>query len=313
MRVLFVSSGNKAKGISSIVKRQGDSLEKKGIKIYYYKIQGKGMQGYLANIKPLKNFIKQIQPDIIHAHYLHSGVLASLSGAKPLIVSLMGSDVKSSGLFKLMVCIFSYLFWSHTIVKSKDMQKSLWLNKTHVIPNGINQKVFSVIDKNQACVKLGWDKLKRHILFAANPNRLEKNFKLAQNAVKNLYEQIELHTLSDIAPDKVPVMMNASDVILLTSKWEGSPNVIKEAMACNRPVVATDVGDIRWLFGNEPGHYLSSFDAKDMAGKIKQALEFTEKYGRTRGRERIIKLGLDAEMVARRLVGIYEEAIAMRL
>ena len=103
--------------------------------------------------------------------------------------------------------------------------------------------------------------------------------------------------------------MNASDIVVLTSLREGSPNVIKEAMACNCPVVATDVGDIAWLFGNEPGHFLSGFDPQDVATKLNMALEFSEEYGRTSGRNRIIELGLDSESVARRIVGVYEEAM----
>jgi len=104
--------------------------------------------------------------------------------------------------------------------------------------------------------------------------------------------------------------MNAADVVVLTSLYEGSPNVIKEAMACSRPIVATDVGDIKWLFDNEPGHYISSFSPIDMAKKIEFALEFSEKKRRTNGKERIIKLGLDSKSIANRIIDVYKNVLA---
>jgi glycosyltransferase involved in cell wall biosynthesis len=90
---------------------------------------------------------------------------------------------------------------------------------------------------------------------------------------------------------------------------EGSPNVVKEAMACNCPVVATDVGDVGWLFEDEPGYFLTEFEAGDLAQKIRMALSFAEQKGRTRGRERIRKLGLDSQSVARRIVSVYKRVL----
>ena len=81
---------------------------------------------------------------------------------------------------------------------------------------------------------------------------------------------------------EIPVWYNAADVIILSSLWEGSPNVIKEAMACNRPIVTTDVGDIRWLLGNINGHYIASFTPEDFSKKIKQSINFSEKYKKQR-------------------------------
>ena len=105
----------------------------------------------------------------------------------------------------------------------------------------------------------------------------------------------------------MPVYLNAADVLLLTSKWEGSPNILKEAMACNCPIVSTDVGDVKWLLGDLEGHYLSSFDAVDFSKKIKQAFIFGK---RTCGRKRIYELGLDSENIADRIITIYNMVIS---
>ena len=100
--------------------------------------------------------------------------------------------------------------------------------------------------------------------------------------------------------------MNSVDVVVVTSFMEGSPNVVKEAMACNCPVVATKVGDIEWLFGDEPGYFLTSFDEKDCADQIIKAVQYSSEVGKTKGRERIIQLGLDDETVAERIEKVYK-------
>ena len=96
------------------------------------------------------------------------------------------------------------------------------------------------------------------------------------------------------------------ELVILTSLWEGSPNVIKEAMACNCPIVSTNVGDVRWVIGDTEGCYITSFDPEDVAEKIKLALEFGK---RTNGRDRIIELGLDSETIAKRLIDIYSKVL----
>src|SRR4030042_4531165 len=101
--------------------------------------------------------------------------------------------------------------------------------------------------------------------------------------------------------------LNAADVLLLTSFHEGSPNVIKEAMACNCPVVSTDVGDVRWVVGNTSGYYISSFDPGELAEKIKLAIVFREKHRQTNGRDRISELGLDSETVAKKIIDVYKK------
>ncbi len=153
-----------------------------------------------------------------------------------------------------------------------------------------------------------WDKLKKHVLFAANPSREEKNFPLAKKAFDNMnYPNAELHFLSGISNELVPYYYNSSDVVLLTSLWEGSPNVIKEAMACNIPVVATDVGDIKTVIGGIEGCYVSPFDAAKLAIGLKNALVFS---CRTRGRSSISHL--NSASVAQELIRLYKNVLPLK-
>lgn len=309
MKVLFVSSGNSKQGISPIVNAQGDSLENLGIGIDYFTIIGHGIIGYLQNVSRLRHKLRNDKYDLVHAHFSFSGIVATLAGAKPIVVSLMGWNVQKP-LLKLTIKIFNKLFWDACIVKSTRMSSALKIKGVHVIPNGVNLDLFKPIDRHVARKQLGWDPDKYHFLCASDPKRPIKNASLALSAFDLIKEDnYELHFLGGVSFKDVVHYYNASDVVFLTSRAEGSPNVIKEALACNRKIVSTDVGDVRWLLNGLEGCYVTSHDPEDIASKIKQALDFRDK---TKGRERLIELGLDSESVARRIVNVYERLMKER-
>ncbi len=308
MKILFVSSGNNFSGPSPIIINQGNSLIKEGVQLHYFTINSKGIAGYSQNIFRLRAFLRTNQFDVIHAHYSWSAFVASLAGARPLVVSLMGSDIKAKTIFKILIRIFAALSWHTVIVKSHDAWVSLGLKKANIIPNGVDFERFKPIEKDTALEVTKWDKLKKHVLFAANPSREEKNFPLAKKAFDNMnYPNAELHFLSGISNELVPYYYNSSDVVLLTSLWEGSPNVIKEAMACNIPVVATDVGDIKTVIGGIEGCYVSPFDAAKLAIGLKNALVFS---CRTRGRSSISHL--NSASVAQELIRLYKNVLPLK-
>lgn len=282
-----------------------------GIVVDYYCIIGKGFRSYFKHIFLLKKLLSNNSYNIVHAHYSLSGYVASLAGAKPLIVSLMGSDVKANWFSSRLIYFFHKFFWSKTVIKSIDMQKSLGFNKLEIIPNGVDLSIFKPMDKYLCRGKLGWAKEKCHILFLANPLRYEKNYALTERSIEilKLVVPAELHKLEDLPHCDIPYHINGADVVILSSLWEGSPNVIKESMACNCPIVTTNVGDIKWVIGETPGCYITSFDPNDISDKIKSAITFAEKSGRTNGRERIITIGLDSNSVARKIIDIYMDVL----
>jgi len=295
-------------GISPIIKNQGESLKKNGVNIEFFTIKGKGVLGYLKEVLRLRKYLKRQKFDVIHAHYSLTAFAASLAGAKPLLVSLMGSDVKSNGYNKYLIRIFNRLFWDKVIVKSEDMRNSIGLEDVEVVPNGIDLIKFRPLDKEIGLKVLGWDSSKKHILFAANPKNDVKNFKLTKDAFEILKdENLELHYLDNVSNDQMPYYYNASDVIMLTSLWEGSPNVVKEAMACNIPIVATNVGDVKWLIKDVEGCYLTSFESDDCALKLRKAIDFSCLFSNTSGRDQLKKFGLDEKLVASKLIKLYIE------
>jgi teichuronic acid biosynthesis glycosyltransferase TuaC len=307
MKVTFVRSGNS--GIDPISQNQGDSLKNTSVDVTYFDIVGKGIVGYLKSIFRLRVEIRTNKPDILHAHYAYSGFVASLALPKrPVVVSLMGSDVNKTNRFVFVITrVFVVFFWKVTIVKTQRMKEKLGINSVKVLPNGVDLRVFFPASKTIALKEISWDKNKKNILFGSDPRRKEKNYDLFASVVERYKledSNFEIHFLCNIPCNKVYLYYCAADISVLTSHWEGSPNVIKEAMACNCPIVSTDAGDIKEIISSTDGCYITSFDPVDVYEKIKLALEFGK---RTVGRENIKHLS--SELVAERLNNIYEEVL----
>ena len=302
MRVLFVSSGNR--GVSPLIKAQAQSLVNIGIQIEFYPIIGKGLFGYLKNIPKLRRYLRSNNHDIIHAHYSFCGIIAALSTKKPIVTSLMGSDVLHSWIWRWIIVFFAQHVWAVTIVKSEDMKKKIGVASVNVIPNGVDLEKFKPFDKSQCRQQVGWSDSKKIILFAADPLRKEKNYKLARRAVDNLNrDDVELKVVHSIAQVNLPFYYNSADLLLVTSRWEGSPNVVKEAMACDLPVVSTKVGDVQFLFGSTEGYFTSDPDPDSICRLIIMILGEDLK---PHGRIRIQALGLDSDSLAYKINDIYQ-------
>ena len=305
MKVLFICSGNNVTGVSPIIKNQGASLASENVTLEYFTINGKGIIGYMGAISSLKKQIQANSYDIIHAHYSLCGFVASMAGAKPLIVSLMGSDVQSNWIYLSVIKIFIRKKWQATIVKSKEMHDILSISGVNVVPNGVDFSRFYPIDPKNALKKLNWDSKKKYILFAADPSRYEKNFELASKAIKSLnLKNTVLKYLDNVSNDDMFLFYNASDVVLLTSLWEGSPNVIKEAMACNSKIVCTNVGDVQNVIGSTDGCFITTFEPENVSENIKNALAFK---GFTNGRNNVSHL--ESKKIAKILFGLYRSII----
>lgn len=313
MKVLFVSSGNSHYGIVPFIKSQGESLKKEGVDIDYFTIKGKGFKGYLKNIRPLRKHIKKNNYDLIHAHYGLVGLVCVLTfSGLPIVLSVMGDDAYGSfnakgkriltSYFNMFLTQIALVFADQIIVKSKNILKVIpYKLKSQIVPNGVDFGIFKPVNSTL---------LKDSILFLANPEDPRKNFNLVKKAVEILDNRnINLVNPYPIKHDDFPKFLNKSSVFVLTSYNEGSPNVIKEAMACNIPIVSTDVGDVKWVLEGTEGCYLTSFEAKDVANKIEKAIKFSKENGKTKGRERLRYLGLDSKSTAEKIIKIYKSIL----
>jgi glycosyltransferase involved in cell wall biosynthesis len=322
MKVLFVVSGNNQYyDVAPFIRSQGDSLAQEGVEVTYFPIIGKGLFNYIKNILPLHKHLKQNPVDVIHAHYSLCGwvaVWASL-GRIPVVLSYMGDDLfgSHSGLnkrsFKSWVLVLLgktvQPFVQAIICKSQKMVDAVARKSvTHLIPNGVRLEQFKIYEKG--CRKeLGLEKDKKYVLFLADPSDANKNVALVEAALDILnLPDVELLVRYKVSHDAVVKYLNSADVFVLCSFSEGSPNVVKEAMACNCPMVVTKAGDAAWVVGHTQGCYVSpSWKPEDFAKKLRLALQFAEKHGRTKGREQLLALGLDAKSIALKVISIYEK------
>ncbi len=319
MKVLFVSSGNsRSNSVDNLTLSQGNSLIQQGITVDYYTIKGKGLKGYYKNIKPLKELLQTTKYDIIHAHY---GLCCIISyharSNEKLIVSFMGDDllgsVTSSGNYSVKSKIIPFInklygrfAYDHCIVKSQNLYIKLISKKnTSIIPNGVNYDVFFPFDKAEARIKLNMKDKKKIILFAADVERPEKNYQLAKDAVDSINNSdISLVAVNNVTQNELNDHYNAADLLLLTSTHEGSPNVIKEAMACDLSIVSTDVGDVKKNIGQTKGCFVTTMNKTEIASRITEALELNS---RTTGRKDLEHLRIDK--VASQIINIYKSVL----
>jgi teichuronic acid biosynthesis glycosyltransferase TuaC len=200
--------------------------------------------------------------------------------------------------------LFAKYCWDSVIVKASSMKQTSGIKKAIIIPNGVNLNIVKPVLLNSV------QSNQKAVLFAADPKRYAKNFPLAKEAVSMVENyNINLKVIYSLSHSEVLKEINKADILLVTSRWEGSPNIIKEAMACNCPVVTTNVGDVKWLFGGLEGYFITSFSPSDVAKKIGQALKFSEIKGRPQGRDRLIKLGLDSRLIAKKIIHVYNATI----
>jgi glycosyltransferase involved in cell wall biosynthesis len=279
-----------------------------GLELEFFLIKGKGFLGYLKNFPKLKSKINNYKPEIIHAHYGLSGLLAVIQRKVPVVVTFHGSDInyRIPKVFSILATKLS----AQNIFVSKELAKISNVKKFFIIPCGIDLKLFSEKSKIEARMNLKLDVEKEYILFSSSFSNPVKNYPLAKKAVQLLQNpNLILIELKGYSRTEVSLLMNAVDLVLVTSFSEGSPQIVKEAMSCNCPVVSTDVGDISEVFGRTEGYYLCPSTPEDLAEKIIKALEFRKTYGQTKGRDRIIEMGFDSLSVAKKILAVYNEVL----
>lgn len=305
----------------TFIKSQVDSLRAAGIdvEVLHPKL-GPSLLRYSATA--IQVFCKTLTKhfDIVHGHYGLWCLLARLQWTTPVIASYLGDDVlgtitangtySSKGSFVAAIS-HKLCYWvDAVIVKSEQMKQKISHShhKIFVIPNGVNFSQFHPIPRSEVRTVLGWNQDRFYVLFGNNPNIPVKNFALAQASIEILRAKgfdVELVVATGLPHDTIVKYMNASNALILSSRAEGSPNVVKEAMACNIPVVATDVGDVASVIGHTEGCSVCKHNAEDLASALQRALEQKDP---TTGRQDIQHL--DSATIARRVIAVYQQTIA---
>lgn len=303
MKVLFVASFNKHR-FAPFVVEQAEALRRAGCDVKFFGVQGKGVKGYLKALPLLKLRIKAYHPDVIHAHYGLCGLLAGLQRRVPVVTTYHGSDInlkKVRPFSKLAMALSRY----NIFVSKKTMKIASPKKKYALIPCGIDLSDLQLTQKQDARKLMDLDEHRRYVLFAGAFDNAVKNADLAKEAV-SLLDDVELLELKGYSREQVNLLMCAADVFLMTSFSEGSPQVIKEAMACGCPIVSVDVGDVAEAIAGIDGCYIAEPCAEKIAALLEKAMAYS---CRTEGRKRILELGLTNDQVATKLQFIYQSMI----
>ncbi|MFH1877378.1 MAG: glycosyltransferase [Candidatus Omnitrophota bacterium] len=297
------------------VKEQIESIKKAGINVEVRRV-GRDSGGYLKTFKLWK---EAEWADIIHCHFGHTGsasVPLKYIAKKPLVVSYCGGDIFGDVGYdnryhlkgRITARINSLLSGciDCAIVKSANMAGKVRSKRIEVIPNGVDMTLFREIPLDEARFKSGaGERGDKIILFLGQKKIPVKNFALFKEASAYAGPGLKCIELEGIPRDEVVYFMNSADVCVLTSRHEGSPNAVKEAMACARPIVSVDAGDVRGLIGNVEGCFVVPYEAREIGRAIAEALS----YKRTASRDRIYDSGLDMESTARKIIDVYESLL----
>ncbi len=318
MKILIVCSykPNMQDGCVPFIREQVDALRTQGCECEYYYIKGKGVLGYLRENPGLRNKILEWKPDIIHAHFGLSCLVVNLaSRCVPVVSTYHGSDINLEKVRPFSKAAMWLSAWNIFVSKrNMALAGAVDEKKCSLIPCGINlPKPWSELQNQQVeqltlnqWVDTIFSMGKKHVLFAGAFDNAVKDPELAKQAIA-LLDNVQLVELKGYTRDQVNALMYSCDCLLMTSKTEGSPQVVKEAMACGCPIVSVDVGDVAERTEGVDGCYVvKSREPREIAEAVEKAIAFK---GRTNGRDKIIEFGLTNELVAKQIIKIYESII----
>lgn len=295
------------------VKEQVESLQKIGVDcdVFYCDGQNKGFKKYITYLPSLWKKAMFGGYDIIHCHHALSAVLLTMTGAplfKKVILSYQNDPMYEWG--DWMFHIFNLLFKRFII---KNPSPYLQKKKSVYLPNGCNQDFFHPMDMAECRKRLGWEADKQYIIY------MDSNKGVRTQKRKDRFDEVigllnskygwkaEAVVMRNVERSLVPLYLNAANLHLISSDFEGSPNSVKECMCCNTPVVSTPVGNVLKMIGDIPGAYVTKgFAAEELAECCDKVLR-----GKTpfEGREKFLAKGYGMATVAEKIKMLYEEII----
>lgn len=316
MTAMYPTPENPAFG--SFVRTQVESLRRGGVDIDLLVLDGHPRKLiYPKGVVQLRRRLRRAPVDLVHAHYSYVGMVARTQWEVPVVVTFHGSDIlgevkpdgRTTAFSRVMAAAgrATARLADAAIVQSEEMARAIPGANVRIIPHEVDFDLFRPTDRSQARALLGLAPEKKYLLFAAHPDNPVKRFPLAKAAADALSEHdpdVELLVVYKETQDRLALYMSACDALVFPSFSEGSPNVVKQAMACNLPIVATDVGDVRQVIGNTEHCYVCSPRVDEFARRLKEILQCPP---RTTGREAVRRF--DTETVRAQVIRLYEETL----
>jgi glycosyltransferase involved in cell wall biosynthesis len=296
-------------GFGIFVQEQAEDLQRLGVDVSVFSFDGRHnrWQYFLAAART-RRLVKRNHFDLVHAHYGLCGAVALAQRRLPIVTTFHGSETGYIRYQALISHVISRT--THPIFVSQHGASSLRLPNADVIPAGVNTQLFRPISRNAAVRELGWDPDARYVLFPGGRQNPRKRFDLFEKTVehaRSLRPELRNVWLEGYSRREVALAINAADVTLVTSDYEGSPVVVRESLACATPVVSVAVGDVPRVLRGLPGCAIAARDPVALGERVVDALEVGK---RSELRRRAMLSS--GELVARRLLAVYESVVASR-
>ncbi len=298
------------------IQTQVESLRAVGVEVDVCVLQGRGALKYVSGITQIRGFLAKKNYDLIHAHYMYAGWTARLAGAGPLVVSFMGNDVLGNcdaegryspgsawvhGFLSSLLARVS----AHAVVKSPQLGRRIGVKSQSLVANGVDREIFKPMTPQRE--KYGYGPGEWVILFAGHPDDPVKRWPLAARAVAQLKVTVpgaRLTFAEHKTPAQMAEIMASADCLLLTSAHEGSPNIVKEALACGLPVVSVPVGDVAERLAGLEGCYVTPPEAAALAQALASVAARRQRLVGSQARAESV------QMVAEKLRAIYAQVAA---
>ncbi|MDP9423680.1 MAG: glycosyltransferase [Pseudomonadota bacterium] len=325
LKVLMVTTNWPAPGgprTSHFIKRQADFLQAAGVDVDVFHFQAqKNVARYVKAWLAVRRKLRSNRYDLIHAQFGQSGLMA-LPRSIPYVVTLRGSDILGTvsdrsgkytfaGRINQRISRMVAAKANGVILVSEHMQGHLpGLNGFKVIPSGIDFDLFRIMPRDEARQQLGLPLEERLALFVGNPQQARKRYPVAKAAVDLLNERLPVRLVVGwgVPHSDIPIYMAACDALVFTSMQEGSPNVVKEALACNLPVVSVAVGDVEQRIGGVEGCELCRDESPEMIAAALERVLLSGK--RVEGRKAVEHLSETA--ITQQVIAVYRSALAAK-
>ncbi len=304
-------------------KRQVADMQAIGVDVRTHFLESRTRPGsILRSLLHIRERIRRERIDVVHSHF---GTMTAFIGAlvafdRRLVITYRGSDLNhASGdpIARSLAARFlsQVASWraQAAICVSEELQGRLWTRRgiSVVMPSGVDTDAFKPSDRLAARRQLGWPEDEFAVLFnhgaSQSANKRRDLAEAAVESAKRCRPTARLRVVAgDVPGDRMPMLMNASDALLLTSDKEGSPTVVQEAMACGVPVVSVDVGDVRQRLHRVSNSTVTDRDPVALA----EALSRIPHGARSNGREALG--GLSVRDLSWRCLAIYTALAAHR-
>lgn len=295
------------------VKEQVESLQKAGLEcdVFYCDGKNRGFKKYITYLPKLWWKMAFGGYDVIHFHHTLSAIIGCMTFVpffKKCVLSYQNDPTREWGdkMFKFMHLVNNEIIFKN---KSDYMKYS----HTNYLPNGCSQDFFKPMDM-QACRKeLGWDAQKKYVIYmdsnkGVRTQKRRDRFDETLEILRAKYGyDVEIVVMRNVKRELIPTYMNAADLHMISSDFEGSPNSVKECMCCNTPVVSTNVGNVEEMIGDIAGSYVvNDFTAEALAEACDKVFKSTTPF---EGRDKFLAKGYGMATVAEKLKGVYEKIL----